>query len=64
MKVDFPDQTMSSKNRKCAEAGHHDESFSDINAEITTCDDSLDGLSFGYFKGPFSDGNLIEYEVW
>ena len=54
---------MSSKNRKCAEAGHHDESFSDINAEITTCDDSLDGLSFGYFKGPFSDGNLIEYEV-
>ena len=54
---------MSSKNRKILEAGHDDvESFSNINAEITTCDDSLDGLSFGYFKGPFADGKQIEYK--
>ena len=54
---------MSSKNRNIVEAGHDDvESFSNINAEITTCDDSLDGLSFGYFKGPFADGNQIDYK--
>lgn len=54
---------MSSKNRKIVEDGHKDvEPFSNINVETTTYNDSLDGLSFGYFKGPFNDGKQVEYK--
>ena len=54
---------MSSKNRKIVDDGHNEgEPFTNINDEITTCEDSLDGLSFGYFKGPFADGSQIKYK--
>ena len=54
---------MSSKNRNIVDDSRKDvESFSNIDAQTTTCDDSLDGLSFGYFKGPFADGKKVEYK--
>ena len=54
---------MSLKQRKIVEDGHNEgEPYTNMNDEITTCEDSLDGLSFGYFKGPFADGNQIKYK--